>query len=107
MILKQTKPLKPVQCPDDARESPIARPYSRDRNVPIPCFGREHGRNKGEFNSLGLPLGLILPMSLTRWGGGAKCRTDALKVFVPRTGSIAPGTAPRNLGRLFGIVPGT
>mgnify|MGYP006191094225 CR=1 FL=1 len=22
------------------------------RNVPVPCFGREHGRNKGEFNEL-------------------------------------------------------
>ena len=31
---------------------------------PHPCFGREHGRNKGEFNSLGGRLGLILPVSL-------------------------------------------
>ena len=31
---------------------------------PHPCFGREHGRNKGEFNSLGGRLGLILPGSL-------------------------------------------
>src|SRR3984957_1963880 len=31
---------------------------------PHSCFGREHGRNKGEFNSLGGRLGLILPMSL-------------------------------------------
>jgi hypothetical protein len=32
---------------------------------PRPCFGREHGRNKGEFNSLARRSGLILPMSLT------------------------------------------
>src|SRR3984957_5274905 len=31
---------------------------------PRPCFGREHGRNKGEFNSFDGRLGLILPMSL-------------------------------------------
>ena len=30
---------------------------------PHPCFGREHGRNKGEFNSLGGRFGLILPVS--------------------------------------------
>src|SRR5207302_8135355 len=36
-----------------------------------------------------------------------KCRTDALRVFAPRTGGIAPGTAPRSLGRLFGIAPWT
>ncbi len=32
---------------------------------PGSCFGREHGRNKGEFNSLGGRQAQSLPVSLT------------------------------------------
>jgi hypothetical protein len=39
-----------------ARDRPRIMPFEphwSDPNAPEPCFGREHGRNKGEFNLLG------------------------------------------------------
>jgi hypothetical protein len=29
----------------------VGRPLAHAAGMPHPCFGREHGRNKGEFNS--------------------------------------------------------
>jgi hypothetical protein len=58
---------------------------------PAACFGREHGRNKGEFNALELWLGLISPMSLIRKEIRARGQAWSL-VIAPRTGPVAPGT---------------
>src|SRR5437899_6284871 len=86
MIQRQMKPAFFQKTGFGSRIMPLnPRPPDNTRpECPHPCFGREHGRNKGEFNSLDCRLGLILPMSLTV-GAGAKQR-------FPGT---APGGAPK------------
>src|ERR1700744_3387057 len=42
--------------------------YTMRSECPCACFRREHGRNKGEFNSLDRRLGLIVPTSLMPLG---------------------------------------